>query len=351
MSKRNSKPEHHFFTDVGSFASAIRIILAAELIAIIVTVGRNPFFNKQAWDDLNFFSAYALLISFILILTLRVMSPVLRRVSIKAGAIVTFLLLLVVTVISAELIIYVLFDLKYIPQRWPVWRNEFIIRSLVVSAVVGIPLVRMLIIRQRALYDAKIQQDAQLQALQSRIRPHFLFNSLNSVASLTRNDPDRAEAVLHDLADLFRVLLADARKLVPISAEREISRQYLEIEKIRLGNRLKIKWNVGKIPRSVQIPALTLQPLLENAIYHGIEPRFAGGTIRIDMWAEDNILNIMISNPLPEIAQQSHSKGNQIAQENIRQRLMTQYGSAASMQAFEDSGQYHVKVKMPMQLH
>jgi two-component system sensor histidine kinase AlgZ len=104
------------------------------------------------------------------------------------------------------------------------------------------------------------------------------------------------------------------------------------------------------MPRAAQIPALTLQPLLENAIYHGIEPRFAGGQIKIDMWAEGEILNVLISNPLPDVKKQSHSKGNKIAQDNIRQRLATQFGDRASMQSFEEGGQYHVKVKMPIVL-
>lgn len=187
-----------------------------------------------------------------------------------------------------------------------------------------------------------------MQALQSRIRPHFLFNSLNSVASLTRSDPDKAESVLQDLADLFRVLLADARKLVPISAEREISRQYLEIEKMRLGDRLRVRWHVSNVPRYAMIPALTLQPLLENAIYHGIEPRFAGGTVRIELWTEGETLHVMITNPLPDVPNIAQSQGNQIAQDNIQQRLATQFGDRATMQVFEQGGQYHVKLGMPI---
>jgi two-component system sensor histidine kinase AlgZ len=105
---------------------------------------------------------------------------------------------------------------------------------------------------------------------------------------------------------------------------------------------------VGELPRNVQIPALTLQPLLENAIYHGIEPRFAGGTIAIEMWTEGRTLNIMISNPLPEVARQSHSGGNKIAMDNIRLRLATQFGERASLQTFEEGGLYHVKLKLPV---
>ncbi len=341
---------HDFNPDFGSFDTAIRIIFLAELIAVIITIGRNPMFNKETWSDLNFLSSYALMISFSLIITLRLISPIIRRISLAASAFIVFVLLLGLTVVSAEIMVFLMYDLNYIPERWPAWRETFLTQSLIVVAIVGIPGVRLLILRQRSVVEARKKQEAQMQALQSRIRPHFLFNSLNSVASLTRSDPEKAEAVLHDLADLFRVLLADARKLVPISAEREISRQYLEIEKIRLGNRLKVKWNVNNIPRAAQIPALTLQPLLENAIYHGIEPRFAGGTIRIDMWSEDSSLNIMISNPLPDVSDKKSSKGNKIAQDNIRQRLVTQYGNSASMQAFEESGQYHVKVKMPVLL-
>jgi len=259
------------------------------------------------------------------------------------------LLLLLTTVVGTDGMIFALHDLGLIPERWPPWRESLIIRSLMVAAIISVLGVRYFILQQRAESEAQAQQEARMQALQSRIRPHFLFNSLNSVASLTRSNPEKGEAVLHDLADLFRVLLADARKLVPISAEREISRQYLEIEKIRLGDRLHIIWNVSStIPRAAQIPALTLQPLLENAIYHGIEPRFAGGTIKIDMWTEGETLNILISNPLPDVPKDTHGRGNRLAQDNTRQRLTTQFGAAASLQTFEESGQYHVKIKMPI---
>jgi two-component system sensor histidine kinase AlgZ len=331
-----------------SFGTAIRIIFIAELIALIITVGRNQIFDEQAWTDFNLLSAFALTISFGSIVALTLASPLLKRLSAGAGVIIAFLLMLLVTVIGIEFIIFALFDLGLINERWPEWRVSLVARSLIIVALISLPALRYLYLAYRLESDEKTKQEAQMQALQSRIRPHFLFNSLNSVASLTRSDPEKAEAVLHDIADLFRVLLADARKLVPISAEREISRQYLEVEKIRLGDRLKVKWNVSNVPRSALIPALILQPLLENAIYHGIEPRFAGGTLTIDLWTEGKILNAMISNPLPENPGVSHGKGNKIAQDNIRQRLQTQFGNNASMQSFQEGGQYHVKLKMPI---
>jgi two-component system sensor histidine kinase AlgZ len=279
---------------------------------------------------------------------LKIASPLFKKASTGSGSVLAVLLMLLVTSLGTDGMIYLLQYLELIDEGIPAWRESLMIRSLMISGIIGVLGIRYLILQNRTSVDGKLQQESKLQALQSRIRPHFLFNSLNSVASLTRSDPHKAEAVLHDLADLFRVLLADARKLVPVTAEREISRQYLEVEKIRLGDRLQVKWNVSNIPRSALMPALTLQPLLENAIYHGIEPRFAGGTIKIEMWAEGETLNIMISNQLPDVQKETRSKGNKLAQENIRQRLATQFGSAASMQVIQEGGQYHVKVKMPI---
>ncbi len=337
-----------FLPNFGSLGVAVRIILLAELMAVILTVSRTSVFNEQAWADFNLISAFALTISFCSIVALKLASPLLRRMSVVGGSLVVFLILLTVAMVGTEFIIFALFDIGLIEERWPEWRNSLVVRSLIIVGLISIPAMRYLFLAFRIQADEKTQQEAKMQALQSRIRPHFLFNSLNSVASLTRRDPEKAEAIWHDIADLFRVLLADARKLVPISAEREISRQYLEVEKIRLGDRLKVKWNVSNVPRSALIPALILQPLLENAIYHGIEPRFAGGKITIDMWSEGNVLNFMISNPLPENPGKSHSKGNKIALDNIKQRLETQFGSAASLQSFQEGGNYHVKLRMPI---
>lgn len=340
---------HDYLPDFGSFSIAIRLIILAVSVAVVITIGRNPGFNEQTWNDLNLLLTFALMLSFGAVIVLKLASPMISRMNPKIGYSVVFLLLLFVATLGAEATVFMLHDFAIIDQRWPEWHQGFLVRSLLITGIMGVPVLHYLTMFHRAQTGQRSHQEAKMQALQSRIRPHFLFNSMNSVASLTRTDPDKAEAVLHDLADLFRVLLADARKLVPISAEREISRQYLEIEKIRLGDRLKIKWNVGNIPRNAQIPALTLQPLLENAIYHGLETRFNGGLLKIDMWAEGEILNIMISNPLPDPASgRSHTKGNKIALENIRQRLHTQFGNAASMQSFEEGGEYHVRLKMPI---
>ncbi|MDH4133622.1 MAG: histidine kinase [Gammaproteobacteria bacterium] len=343
-----SGDRQHFLPDFGSLRVAIRMALLAVIIAVLITIGRNEIFDPAAWQDLNLLTGYALVLSLISSLVLKLFSPVIRRMSVRGGSLLVLLLILCTIVISSEVVVFALYDLRLTSERWPEWHSSLLTRSILVGAIVAVLGLRYLQVAHRAEMESRAEQEARLQALQSRIRPHFLFNSMNSIASLTRSDPALAETALQDLADLFRVLLADARKLVPISAEREISRQYLEIEKLRLGDRLKVTWQVSNVPRSALIPALTLQPLLENAIYHGIEPRFQGGTLRIEIWGDGDTLNIMISNPLPDVPKHAHGKGNKIALDNIRMRLKSHYGDAAQMQSLQEGGQYHVKLRMPI---
>jgi two-component system sensor histidine kinase AlgZ len=338
----------HFLPDFGSLKVTIRMVVLATIIAAIITIGRNETFDEIAWQDLNLLTGYALILSLISMLVLKLFSPVIRRLTVLGGSLLVILLTLIVIILGTELMVFMLYDFRLTSERWPDWHYSLLTRSIFIGTIISILSLRYLLVAHRADLESHAEQEARLQALQSRIRPHFLFNSMNSIASLTRSDPSRAETALQDLADLFRVLLADARKLVPISAEREISRQYLEIEKLRLGDRLKVSWHVNNVPRSALIPALTLQPLLENAIYHGIEPRFQGGTLRIELWGENETLNIMISNPLPDVPKHAHGKGNKIAMDNIRLRLHSHFGENADMQAFQDNGHYHVKLKMPI---
>lgn len=347
MAKASSDGQH-FLPDFGSLRVAIRIILLAVIIAAIITISRNDIFDENAWQDLNLLTGFALILSVFSVLALKLVSPLIRRMSVMGGSLLVFLLILLVIVLGTELMVFALYDFRLTSERWPDWHYSLLTRSILIGSIISVLGLRYLLVAHRAEMESRAEQEARLQALQSRIRPHFLFNSMNSIASLTRSDPSRAETALQDLADLFRVLLADARKLVPISAEREISRQYLEIEKLRLGDRLKVTWHVNNVPRSALIPALTLQPLLENAIYHGIEPRFQGGTLRIELWGDGDMLNVMITNPLPDVPKHAHGKGNKIAMENIQLRLSSHFGRAASMQAFQEGDQYHVKLRMPI---
>src|SRR5260221_13230605 len=152
-------------------------------------------------------------------------------------------------------------------------------------------------LRSRALSPAIAE--ARIQALQARIRPHFLYNSINAVLSLIRSEPRRAERALEDLADLFRVLMADNRTLAPIANEVELARQYLALEELRLGEHLKVTWRIAGMPADALVPPLVLQPLVENAVYHGIEPTEAGGEIENDVGHGAVQIAVECKNSLP----------------------------------------------------
>lgn len=198
-------------------------------------------------------------------------------------------------------------------------------------------------LRARVLTPALAE--ARLAALNARIRPHFLFNSLNAILGVIRDDPRRAENALEELAELFRVLLRDNRALVPLAEEIALARKYLAIEKLRLGERLQVRWEMDDCPPDVLAPPLLLQPLLENAVYHGIETAAKPGEIRVRIRAGGSRVTIEIDNPVAASAAQR--PGNRMALTNLRERLMLFYDLEAHIESGERDGRYRVCVDLP----
>jgi len=225
------------------------------------------------------------------------------------------------------------------------WSRQ--IRAAALGALVAGTLLFYFALRTRAFSPALAE--ARLQALTARIRPHFLFNSLNAVLSLIRSEPQRAETALEELAELFRALMRDHRDLLPLADEIALCRQYLNLEKLRLGERLNVEWEIADIPTDLKIPPLMLQPLLENAVYHGIEPSGETGTLRIRFARKDDELHIDLANPCGAgIA----ATGNRMALANIRERLALYYDLEARLETQEvtlEGGQkeYRVRIVLP----
>jgi two-component system sensor histidine kinase AlgZ len=186
--------------------------------------------------------------------------------------------------------------------------------------------------------------------LQARIRPHFLFNSITAVLSLMRSEPRRAEAALEDLADLFRVLMRDNRELAPLADEVELCRQYLELEQLRLGDRLVIDWNVKSMPGDALVPPLVLQPLLENAVYHGIEPLTTQGVLSINIFLSRDEVHAILKNPYAANGAR-HQVGNRMALDNIRERLALHFDAEASLESRVTRDAYEVHIRMPYRTH
>jgi two-component system sensor histidine kinase AlgZ len=215
-------------------------------------------------------------------------------------------------------------------------------------ALVGIAytLIVLSYFRLRAQALSPARHEARLQALQARIRPHFLFNTINAVLSIVRRDPKRAETALEDMADLFRMAMTDQHELVVLGKEVELARQYLAIEELRLGERLQVHWDTQNMPPDALIPPLILQPLLENAVYHGIEPLAEGGIIDVRLYRNNNELHIEVSNPAPKQAV-SRVSGNKMALSNIRERLDLLFDVEAKYQVETDADHYQVHIRIP----
>jgi len=220
--------------------------------------------------------------------------------------------------------------------------------GMLIAGLFGIVLQHYLELRTLAFSPALTE--ARLQALQARIRPHFLYNSLNAVLSLIRTEPRRAEETLEDLADLFRVLMRDARDITSLEDEIRICRQYLAIESIRLGERLQVKWeftDVGdEVLRRARMPALLLQPLLENAVHYGVEPARAPALVQIHVARGIDRIEIAVVNPVhPETDAGRH--GNQMALDNIRERLALLYDVEGQLTTTEARGMFEVRLRFP----
>ena len=188
--------------------------------------------------------------------------------------------------------------------------------------------------------------EARLQALQARIRPHFLFNSLNAVLALIRGDPRRAERTLEDLADLFRALMSDGRSLVRLADEISLIERYAAIEQLRLGDRLRMSWDLDQAPVDALLPPLVLQPLLENAVYHGVEPGTGTGDVLVRIERRGDRVHARIENPVAPAGGVARA-GNHMALDNIRERLMLFFDAEAKLETRVEAGRYRVDIDIP----
>ena len=220
-------------------------------------------------------------------------------------------------------------------------------RTVVLTALAALFLLGYFRLYTKAFSPALAE--ARLQALQARIRPHFLFNSLNAVLALIRRDPKRAERSLEDLADLFRTLMADARQFVRLADEIALLERYAEIEQLRLGERLRISWELDAAPSDALLPPMVLQPLLENAVYHGVEPGTGVGDVLVRIERRGERVRATIENPHLEarFGADGQRTGNRMALDNIRERLALFFDAEARLESRIANGRYRVEIEIP----
>jgi len=216
-------------------------------------------------------------------------------------------------------------------------------RALVLAGAMAAALLAYFRLLAKAYSPAL--SEARLQALQARIRPHFLFNSLNAVLAFIRSDPKRAERALEDLAELFRTLMSDARQFVRLEEEIALLERYADLEQLRLGERLRISWELDAAPSDALLPPLLLQPLLENAVYHGVEPATGTADVLVRIERRGDRVLARIENPYVEGEQQR--AGSRMALDNIRERLILFFDAEARVETRTSGGRYSVEIELP----
>jgi two-component system sensor histidine kinase AlgZ len=224
----------------------------------------------------------------------------------------------------------------------------FMSRNLLITMVVTAAVLRYFYVTHEWRRNVETAAESRITALQARIRPHFLFNSMNTIAALTRTDPRAAESAVEDLADLFRASLGSTDEPISLEQELEVAHVYERMEQQRLGARLRIDWQLNDVPMHTRVPGLTIQPLLENAIYHGIEPLAEGGVITVTGAADQNMLTISVANPLAPQDQRRRQGGHHLALDNIRQRLELAYGGRARLDVKELADHFLVVIGFPL---
>jgi two-component system sensor histidine kinase AlgZ len=227
--------------------------------------------------------------------------------------------------------------------------GPFIFGSVFAVGMVAVVFFRYLVIRARWRAELMAQAEARVQALQARIQPHFLFNSLNTIASLIPEQPDSAEAATLDLADIFRGSMRRADQLIPLSDELQLAQRYLAMEQRRLGERLEVDWRVDELPPGAAVLPFILQPLLENAVGHGVQSQAQGGRVSVYGRAEGDRVVITIGNPVA--AEDAVSRGHGMALRNIRERLALAFGGRADLQTHRDKERFYAVLSIPHVKH
>ncbi len=354
--------------DFRNLGVMLRVLLVVNLLALLTVALRADDAGRLA-ADLALMAGRVELPLLLAVLLLYLLGPALLRLRARAGQAAVFAVASLAVMISSPLT----------GAEAPA-----LLRALAWSWLAAA--IALLYFDYRSWRFTPALAEARLMALTARIRPHFFFNSLNGVLGVIRSDPRRAERALEELADLFRALMQDHRERVPLRDEVELCERYVDLERLRLGDRLSVRWAFGgegasggdagsvaggaigeldpvnATPRAgagleaaraearaslldARVPPLLLQPLLENAVYHGIEPSTEAGEVVVRVDRRGEVLSLEVDNPVCDAVR--HHAGNRMALDNIRERLMLFYDLEAGLEIEEGGGRYRVRIRLP----
>jgi len=341
-----------FLPDFCAARAVLAIVLIAALLGVVIALARQPLGGSVA-IDLGRTSAFLLWTGLLCAGVLCKARPRLARMSLQAASAWSLALIVgTVTLVTEAVYFYGRYwedQLGFQSGLFPSAHWSFLLPKLGIALIVGALTLRYFYVASQWRQSVELEARATVRSLQARIRPHFLFNSLNAIAALTRSDPARAEETIEDLADLFRVSLSEGRSRITLREELEVAHTYQRIEQLRLGDRLKVQWDLDGVPFDAIVPSLLLQPLLENAVGHGIEPLPEGGTVTVRGRVEGPALVLEVCNPVAPGGRTSR-RGNRMALDNIRQRLALAYPGQSAVDVQEGDGAYRVRLSFPLSL-
>ena len=339
----DDKTSQAYLPDFCAPGTVLVILLVAELVAIVLTLAAYE--TGTFLTELSKMSMYLLWLALLGDAVLCQIRPWAEKQGNTQAFVICFLVLLVICLALAE----VAYQLTGIFAEFAIINDThggFLLRTFAISTIVIALAMRYLYISSEWRRSIVIEAESRISALQAMIRPHFLFNSMNTIASLTRSNPRQAEEAVEDLADLMRANLSGPKDRTTLKEELEVAAIYQRIEKLRLGDRLRVRWDISGLPMRARIPSLTVQPLLENAIYHGIELLPEGGEVVVCGKRVDDMLNISITNPVAA-GQTREKSGNKMAMANIRQRFELAYDGHASVEVREADNEFSVHLVFP----
>ncbi len=318
-----------FIPDLCASRPVLLMVLLAQLLVMVYTLASSalPHFD---WDLLATCSLFVQWVVLASALVLCLSRGPLSRLNLVLATAISLLFIALVTVGSSGMALWLFPWLTGATQG-----GWWILRNALVSLVIGGIILRYFFLQQQLLRQQQMELQARLDSLRARIRPHFLFNTLNSIASLIMSRPESAEQAVEDLAELFRASLKESRDVTTVADELRLCELYLGIEQLRLGDRLQVDWRVDSDLLDEPMPSLVLQPLVENAVYHGIARLPEGGCISVALDRDGDAIRAVVDNPVPaggSGTDGSPSNGNQMALANVEQRLQVVYGNDAGLQ-------------------
>ncbi len=333
------EPLEFFLPDLCTPRSVFLMILLGELLVVVHVLAATslPRF------DWNLLAAGSLTVQWIVLLSAAILCRLRVPLShMKLQLAVAACLLIVALVTLGSSFFFVMLPSPYLEQSSSGWQ---ILRNVLVAVVVAGIALRYFYLQEQLRLQEQLELQARLNSLRDRIRPHFLFNTLNSIASLIMSRPEAAERAVEDLSELFRNSLRDERGNTTVADELRLCELYLGIEKLRLGDRLAVDWQIDAQARQHPMPSLLLQPLVENAVYHGVSRMPAGGTVRVSVQLTGSEVVASVENPVP--AQPAPSSGHNIALTNIGDRLDALYRGAGKLRLVPGEGVFRVELSYP----